>query len=90
MPVVAIVNQKGGVGKTTLPTNLASALADTGRVLLLDPKPDPQPGVRRRGASWVGNFTHFRSTVQMGARSDTAASNRSRVLRRYAAARSPS
>ena len=36
MPVVAMVNQKGGTGKTTLSTNLAVAFATTGPVLLLD------------------------------------------------------
>ena len=51
MPVVAIVNQKGGVGKTCLATNLASALADTGRVLLLDA--DPQ----RSALGWA-NLDH--------------------------------
>ena len=60
MPVVAIVNQKGVVGKTTLATNLASALADVGQVLLLDSDPqhsalgwanlDPNPGVQSADA----------------------------------------
>ena len=39
MPVIAIVNQKGGTGKTTLSTNLACALAGDGPVLLLDADP---------------------------------------------------
>ena len=47
MPVVAIVNQKGGVGKTCLATNLSSALAERDPTLLLDC--DPQ----RSASGWA-------------------------------------
>ena len=36
MPVIAIVNQKGGVAKTTLATSLAVVFAETHTVMLLD------------------------------------------------------
>lgn len=55
MKILAVLNQKGGVGKTTLSTNIARALqVDNQKVLLVDA--DPQGSARDWHAASNGSF----------------------------------
>ncbi|MEM6429656.1 MAG: ParA family protein [Deinococcota bacterium] len=51
MPVIGVINQKGGVGKTTTAINVAAALAEKRYVLLvdLDPQANASSGLNIRG-----------------------------------------
>ena len=49
MPVIVVANPKGGVGKSTLATNLAGALARAGHAVMLGDA-DRQQSARQ----WLG------------------------------------
>jgi len=76
MPVVAIVNQKGGTGKTTLATNLAWVLAEKDDVLLLDA--DPQASAQ----NWVAGDGTRPETLTV---KDAAGADLARLVRSSAA-----
>ena len=55
MPVIALVGNKGGAGKTTLCVNLAAALADKASVVVLDADPQQSSSQWHKIADGGGN-----------------------------------
>ncbi len=68
--IIAVINQKGGTGKTTLALNLAAGLARRASTCLVDG--DPQRSVTQWGGLGGGKSANFGVTSLVEAESDIA------------------
>jgi len=66
MPVIAVVGNKGGTGKTTLSVNLAAGLAKTAGIAIVDADPQGSALQWRAVADETGRLPVFAACPQIG------------------------